>query len=280
MNRFGTPGYAASRADPNEGWGDALHEIVGKVRSGTPQCHVRYADGEFYSITGRVGLNADGQGFMPDTLGAELHDTLKRIADEKRPNVLVGGDWRRPLQTWDYLVNNGFHCSVPWCPVQLFVMGIESGLTMDLLVAVRDSPGKKYLVANDIVGQVAPALGATLVRVNLPAVKIRQLCDTNVVDPSGYGPNGAYADMPEVEKFFRTTLADGDIVIWCAGLGCKPSLYRMFAERPLTTHIDMGCFFDLAVGMVSRTWMTSPPDARQKCYLDKYVPWFIWSPEP
>jgi hypothetical protein len=279
---IGTPGYAASRTDENhnEHAGAALLMLRWWLLKREACCHVRYADGEFYSILGRIGPNADGQEHLPQTLGKDLAASLERISRERKSNVLVGGYWHVPPNAWTWLVGQGYDKTIPWCPVQIFVDGIVSMETMRFLETVKAARGAKFLIANQFVcDAVADALDATPVPVPLPAKKVeehfgRAAPGNNA--PGYYGGDSAYAAMPEVEATLRAAMKPGDIAIWCAGLGCKPSLYKMFSDIAGTSHFDMGCFFDGAAGLISRTWLTDGrPDHRLIAYREKYLPWLL-----
>lgn len=275
---IGTEQWALTRDWTNwsEGSAEALRLMTLKLKAGIPQCHVRFADGEFWSIMGRVGPNADGQEHLPHTLGIELRKTLFAIGCLKDPNVLVGGYWDIPVSARQWLVKTGCLEHIQWCPVQVFVTGIDDDTTMDFLNTIRQTAGRTYLVANSKVAQLAESFGARPLIVTLPEKKLQEITHNNTIytpnTPGWYGEKNAYTDMPEVVGWLKMVLSPGDKVIWCGGLGCKPALYRMYREYPGTSHFDMGCFFDLAAGLVSRTWMTSPPDARQQKYLDEYAP--------
>ncbi len=295
---FQQPDYARTRDyDPttnshnwNEGSQDALNLMTGWLTKAEPFCHVRYADGEFWSILGRVGPNADGQEHLPGTLGKDLQLTLRQIADyyvnwqrASGPefNVLVGGCWGWPTGAKQWLIDNHLLESIPWCPIQCFVDGILGGHTMRFLQELRNMTIRNvrqlYLVANDDVGRLAPSMGAKHVSIHLPRRK-REECVSPVEiktpnTPGWYGMESAYADMPRVHAYLRQTLDPGDVVIWCAGLGCKPTLWCLFRECEGTTHIDCGCLFDGAAGLTSRTWLTNPPDERLTEYREKYIPW-------
>lgn len=243
-------------------------EMVKKVRDSIPFCHVRYADGEFQSILGRTGPNADGQEHLPHTLGRELKDALLLCASN--PRFIVGGNWIKPPNAWDWMCRLGLDKSIRWCHPQVFVGCVKSGETMELLKVIRNAPGNKYLVANSDVQNVRASLNAHPITVTLPKEKREEILH-NLPHRKQYSP-GAYDDMPIVRETLDNLLKPGDIVIWCAGLGCKPSLINTFLKHPLTTHIDMGCFFDPAVGLNSRSWTTMPQDVRWDNYMDDYTP--------
>lgn len=249
-----TPGYARHRRHVDAGDLDALRQVNAWLRDGVPQCHVRYSDGEFLSMMGYAGHNCDGQA-LQGGLGEELWESLQSIKNDRFPHVLVGGDWRRPPETWDYLQENNFVDTIPWCPSQVFVNGIVSGDTMEFLKLVRDSPGQKYLVSNVSVGMAAPSLRAHTL--TIPR-------------------HDAWGSMVKIERSLRYEIESGGIVLYAAGLGCKPTIYELFRSCPGTTHIDVGCLFDGAAGILSRGWLNvKPPDERLIEYNTRYVPWLL-----
>ena len=233
----------------------ALDQLLDWVRGGLPCCHVRFNDGEFWSIMGRSGPNADRQEHLPLTLGRDLATTLHRIATEQPDRCQCAGYWDVPTNTEEWLRGQRLAETIPWVRNgQAFVDGIESGQTLALLKAIVAAPGRRFLVANNRVCQCAAALRA---------------------EPMIIRYGGAYEDMPSVEGLLLRQLQPGDFVLWAAGLGCKPTLYRLWRDSPGTSAIDIGCLFDLAVGMITRTWMTPPPDKRQQIYLDTIKPWLL-----
>lgn len=278
---FAYPGYARTRTDANQGGLEALRLMTHRLELRGAQCYIRYGDGEFSSILGREGPNADGQEHLPSSLGFALHSTLTEIADNPNPMVFVGADWQRPQETWGYLVRNSFEDRIPWAAIQPFVLGIESMDTMNFLEKLVNSPGRNFLVANMYVGTLAERLRAIHINVALPKKKVEELMLGPEALPSPntpgyYGHDSAYYDMPKIRNRLLGELRPGDKVIWCAGLGSKPSLYKTFRRRAGTSHFDMGCFFDGAVGLVSRSWLDGrPPDSRLTCYHEKYVPWLL-----
>jgi len=252
--RVGSTHYAAARRHVDAGDLDALRRMTAWLAAGEPFCHVRYADGEFASILGAAGANCDGQPYLPDTLGVELAVTLARIAVRERgTRVLVGGDWRRPVEAWDWLTVRHLHRSVPWCPSQVFVNGIMSGDSRAFLRALHALPGRRYLVANGATGPaVASGLDATVVEV--PA-------------------RGAYpAGTAHAGAFLGRVLAPGDVVLYAAGLGCKPTAWRLFVACPGTSHVDVGCFLDAAAGLRSRSWLQDDEDERVVEYRRSILP--------
>lgn len=273
-----TPEWAVSREEGNrnEGGDEVLRRLIANIRDGVSQCHVRYGDGEFWSILGRVGPNADGQEHLPNTLGMELAVALKDVG--RRPeHVMVGGYWFWPDGARQWLVENDLLCTLPWCPVSAMLTEIATGASVALLEALLASSGKRYLVANEQVCRLSPALKAIPVPVILPRRKLLEVTSAKeIATPNTegwYGFQNAYTSMPTVERLLRNALNPGDAVIWCAGLGCKPSLWRLFREIPGTIHLDLGCFFDLAAGLKSRSWMTQPNDETFITYTREVEPW-------
>lgn len=249
---IGTPGYAQARRHVDAGDLDGLRWVIDRLERGVPFAHVRFADQEFRAMLGGDGTNCDGQPLRPGTLGRELRVTLRSIAT-RASNVLAGGDWKPDELEW--LVRQNMHTLVRWCPSQVFVNGIASGLTMQFLKLVRAVAQRvpATLVSNLEVSKVAPALGAV---------------------PVVVASRDAYQDMPMVVRRIIDR-PRGSVVLWAAGLGCKPYLWDCFITRPDMTHIDVGCLFDGAVGIYNRTWLSGVLDDRRRVYMIHYVPWLL-----
>src|SRR5262245_5933481 len=79
-----------TKEETNEGAFAALSQLTEWVLTEAPCCHIRFADGEFSSMLGRRGPNADGQEYLPDTLGRDLRETIMRIGFEQPDRCLVG----------------------------------------------------------------------------------------------------------------------------------------------------------------------------------------------
>ncbi len=270
MTAIATPGYARNRTCATDGNEETMGRIIGWLRAGIPQCHVRFCDGEFFSILGRTGPNADGQEHLPLTLGKELKDTLKSIAALQMPNVLVGGHWGRPWEAWPWIIEEGLEDTVPWCTPQVWTDAVADGSLMTCLTAIRNHPGRRWLVANKVVAKVAPQLRAEHVLVQCPETKLRENL-TGAKPCYRYEKTYAYDDMLRVKSFLQERVRNGDIVIWCAGLGCKPTLWDLWVDNPLVTHLDMGCTFDGAAGLKSRSWFESDL-SDHVVYKDYYAP--------
>lgn len=250
-----TPSYSSLRRHVDAGDLDALKLVTRWLLNGEPQCHLRYSDGEFMSMLGTdEPVNSDGQPHLTETLGRELFHVLLDIAlGGGASHVLVGGDWRRPKDTFDWLQHHGFLSSIPWCPSQVFVNGILSGDLMDFLSAVRLAE-QKFLVCNEKVAVVAPGLGAY---------------------PLIVPDKGAYDAMGWVGDELRMKARPGAVVLYAAGLGCKPTAWKLFREIEGTSHIDVGCVFDGAAGLQSRSWLSGEPDAQLLRYREEVVPWLL-----
>lgn len=248
--------YAYTRRHVDAGDLDALRMLTDWLKARRPFCHVRYADGEFMSILGAKGANCDGQDHRADTLGVELAGVLAEIAaldSEGSRTVLVGGDWRRPIEAWGWLKSRGYHMRIPWCPSQVFVNGILSGDSLAFLQAVKDAPGRKFMVANGSV-LAAAAEGVAATAVEVPG-------------------RNAYDAMPSIEAWLHAELNAGDVVLYAAGLGCKPTIWRLFKNLPEITHVDVGCFFDAAAGLRSRSWLENDEDERLVEFRRTILPW-------
>jgi hypothetical protein len=251
---IGDPKYAAKRRHVDAGDLDALRQLTAWLQAGERHCHIRYADGEFLSILGRDGVNTDGQPHQVAGLPLKLASTLNDIAESDEPNLLIGGDWRRPAEAWPWLVDRGLEQRLPWCPSQVFVNGILSGDLVAWLDAVWEHPDRTFLVANQAVcDAVAPGLRA----IPVPIVA-----------------RGAYPEsISQACGYLKGEMRDHDLAIYACGLGGKPMIWDLFESRPETSHIDVGCVFDLATGHRSRSWCLDDTDERVIEYRKSIMPW-------
>ncbi len=250
--RVGTPLYAEKRTHPDAGDLEALRVVTGWIKGGEPCMHLRYADGEFYSIRGQQGVNSDGLAFQPETLGVELHKILIQISNGAARNLplLVGGDWTIPdhaAYVWEF----GLERTVPWCPSGIWVNGIVSGALAEFFVALLRDPRPKILVGNDSIKGAAGFLGANFISV--PA-------------------SAAWAARGDVGYALRQAPKHA-IVMYCAGMASEVFAWTAWNHRPDLTHLDMGHVFDGAFGVRSRSWLSTDGQCKRRdTYFEKYAP--------
>ncbi len=248
----GTPLYAEKRTHPDAGDLEALRIVTGWIKDGGPCMHLRYADGEFYSIRGHNGTNADGLAFDSSTLGVELHRILVQISNgiARDTRLLVGGDWTNPdhaAYVWEY----GLERTVPWCPSSIWVNGIVSGELAQFFYALLRDPRPKILVGNEKIRGAAGFLGASFIEVPASASWAAR-------GDVGY----------ELRQAHKHT-----IVMYCAGMASEVFAWTAWKHRTDLTHLDMGHIFDGAFGVKHRAWLQADGNClRRDTYYSKYAP--------
>lgn len=215
--------------------------------------HLRYADGEFYSIRGQHGVNADGLAFQSETLGVELHKILVQISNGIAPHrLLVGGDWTNPDHA-AYIREFGFERTVPWCPSSIWVNGIVSGELAKFFEALLRNPSPKILVGSEEIRGAARFLKASFVQ---------------VPGSASWSARGDVAyDLRQAPK--------NAIVMYCAGMASEVFAWTSWKHRTDLTHLDMGHIFDGAFGVRRRAWLSLDGACKRRdTYFEKYAPVF------
>jgi hypothetical protein len=246
------PGYAASRRHPDAGDLDAAALILKWLKEDLPFYHGRFSDGEFYSMMMNGAYNGDRHPYFPE-MGKEMIATLEGIAQEGRKHrVLTGGEWEYDPRIWQYILDHDWQDRVPWCPSHPIVQGILDGSTLEMFRTIRKSGHPKWVIGTSLTAPCgARCLKATPIIAGTPA----------------------YKDMPRVKRLLGE-LPIGAIVVWVAGLGCKPSVWSTFMRFPGTTQLDMGHIFDGAVGRISRTWLKTD-NYKRRAFEAGLKPWIL-----
>ena len=126
--KVGTPEYGLHRTHPDADDLEALRLVTSWLSDGAPLAHLRYSDGEFWTILGRQGVNTDGLRMNAGPFGQELAHILRSVSTGGwGSRVLVGSDWTIPEHE-AYVRSAGLLESVPWCPSSIWVNGVLSGL--------------------------------------------------------------------------------------------------------------------------------------------------------
>jgi len=166
---------------------------------------------------------------------------------------LFGGDWHRP--EWHrYLIDNDLLTTIPWAPSQVFVNGYSTDDTMDFLEAVRANEGRTVIVCN---GRVA------IVSISAMA--------TPIIAPAA----NAWSAVHSLYMTLRDTLKSGDLVLYAAGMTSNVLAHRLHGAVPGSMHIDVGCAFDGAAGIISRGWQRYPDEIRCRRFNEIYKPWLL-----
>lgn len=252
---IGTPNYARDRYHVDAGDRQALRLMTKWIRLRQPFVHSRWADGEFNSLVGATWTNADGLDAHAPGLGDRLRKILFDARDHGAEGMLFGGDWTGPPERRQFLVDHGL-MELPWCPSQVFVNGLPFGETLNFLDAVAEWIAFErpvILVANQRVAAVADGLNA--IPIEIP--------DRN-----------AWDHFDQIAAEVRRVCHPGALVIYAAGMMANVLAHQFFQEVPGTTHVDVGCLFDGAVGLISRGWLEHQDD-RTAAYYAQVVPWIF-----
>lgn len=249
--KVGEPLYAEQRAHPDAGDLEALRIVTGWVAAKTPCVHLRFADGEFWSILDRKGVNTDGLAFDGGSLGRELATCLKEIAAGTFGGpILVGGDWYFPEHE-KYLKDNNLLRRIPWCPSSIWVNGVGSGTLARFFETLLADPRPRILIANKSIAGAATFLKATFFEV---------------------AAGGSWRSKDAVASLLKSAPKDA-VIMYCAGMASEAFAWASVKQRTDLTHLDMGHIFDGAFGVRNRSWLR--PDGvckRRDIYFDRYVP--------
>ncbi len=248
----GLPSYMERRAHPDAGDLEAIRLITGWIRSGGPVMYLRFADGEFYSMMGNGGKNADGMPFYSETLGVELRRVLREIQAGALINqkALIGGDWSLP-EASAWLKKKDLLQRIPWGPVSIWVSGIKSGETAKFFEALLADPRPRIFVGNERLQLAATFLKGTFIPVPAAA---------------------AWTARAKVAAALEAAPKDA-VVLYCAGMATEAFAWSAHKKRPDLSHLDMGHIFDGAIGNRSRSWLQETGDcSRRDVYFSQYVP--------
>lgn len=222
------------------------------LRRGEPFAYLRYGDGEWLSILGRIGSNTDGHGFFPETLGRELGRILESAArlwpSNDRIymgiNAIVFQDAIRR-----YLVENDIAYRIHCVSDNLFVLGYRDFSTRRFLEAVNDFRGPKILAGNETLAPVAAGLGCR-----------------HVVVPR----TDAYREIDRLERECRFT--GPGLLVCCAGMTAECLISRVHAGNPDGSYVDCGHIFDAFVGNLSRDYAQDNGDGILDFLFEHYAP--------
>ncbi len=248
----GTPLYAEQRTHPDAGDLEALRIVTGWVASRTPCLHLRFADGEFWSILDRKGVNTDGLGFQGGSLGRALDMCLKEMAAGglAGKTALVGGDWTFPEHE-EYLKKNNLLQRIPWCPSSIWVNGVCSGELARFFETLLADPRPRILIANRAISGAAGFLRSMFFEISA---------------------GGSWDSRGPVSLLLRHAPKDA-VIMYCAGMSSEAFAWSSVGERPDLTHLDLGHIFVGAFGIRNRSWLSREGKCeRRDTYFTRYVP--------
>jgi hypothetical protein len=235
-NRAGWTGTVynlASTTDVIDGSVSA-ETFAGHLSKSEPFAYLRYGDGEWLSILGEAGRNADNHDYFPETLGLELRGTLQYAAGRWPRNdhfymglhgVLLQDAIRR------YVVENGIAHRIRWVSDNLFALGFFDMSTYRFLQVVKDFQGPKILAGNESLAPVAEGLSCQHVVVPL---------------------FDCYREIDLIQEQCR--FRGRGLLICCAGMASECLICRAHQENPDGSYVDCGHIFDSLVGNFTRNY--------------------------
>jgi hypothetical protein len=226
--------------------------FAGHLRDGEPFAYLRYNDGEWLSILGHRGRNADEHDFFPETLGPDLRLSLDYLAGLWPENdrlyaglhaVFFQDAIRR------HLVEHEIINRIRWVGDNLFAQGLYDFSTYRFLQAIKAYEGPKVLVANGTLSPVAAGLGCRHV------VIARENCYLNF-------------DRIRSACAFRGP----GLLICCAGMTSECLIHRAHEDNPQGSYVDCGHIFDALVGIRSREYTRDNGDGILQLLDEHYAP--------
>jgi len=226
--------------------------LAGHLQNGEPFAYLRYGDGEWLSILGYLGRNADGHDFFPETLGRELQWTFEYAAGfwPRNPRFYMG---LNTIVLQDairrYVIENGIAYRIHWVSDNLFALGYFDFSTRRFLQAVKDYPGPKTLAGNQDLAPVAAGLGCR--HVVVPRIDCYR----------------------EIDRLHEECRFKGDgLLICCAGMASECLICRAHAENPDGSYVDCGHIFDSLVGKLTRNYTQGNWDGINDFLNEHYAP--------
>jgi hypothetical protein len=226
--------------------------LAGHLENGQPFAYLRYGDGEWLSILGQSGRNADHHDFLPETLGRELRRTFDYAAGLGPANarfymglhaIIYQDAIRR------YLVEHALAYRIHWVSDNLFALGYFDRSTYRFLEAVKRFSGPKTLVANTSLAPVAQGMGCRHVVIPI------QDC------------------YREIDAFYEQSLWSGPgLVISCAGMASECLIRRLHEQNPEGSYVDCGHIFDTFVGNHTRNYTQGNWDGINDFLNEHYAP--------
>ncbi len=237
---------------------------IERLHTNTPFYTIRINDGEMLCMYRlrpegeRLGTDAN-PAYVRYGLGDDLRNTLQQIGQHPPDNTLIGCSWNTPRQ--DSMGAGPFNTDVTnynlkahnWADEHWPLDGTTNGSTIRLLTTIRALPQWPVLVTCPRLAGIAKILNTNYIQ--CPA------SDSYIARDSIYEQCQFYARQ------------GSPTFLWCAGGGLKPTAYKLFANYPRTTHIDLGHLFNGYYGIHDYGWLTHKTGPWYKPYFEEFVPW-------
>jgi hypothetical protein len=226
--------------------------FTGHLSNGEPFAYLRYGDGEWLSILGQAGRNADLHDFFPETLGRELQQSFLYAAGlgPRKARFYMGLHamlYQDAIRR--YLVEHGIAYRMHWVSDNLFALGFFDMSTYRFLQAVKGFPGPKVLAGNASLAPVAAGLGCR--HVVVPRID-------------------CYREIDQIHQQARFT--GTGLLICCAGMASECVICRAHLENPDGSYVDCGHIFDSLVGNYTRNYTQGNWDGINDFLNEQYAP--------
>lgn len=221
----------------DDGWEDALDRMTGMLTAGSPFCHIRFGDGELNAACDLFDHRPNCDGIVyTKQVAAEMRRVFEEMLVKPHEMYLPGGTCVADRRHSAYLQKLGYefgdhpHRPNGWVPCHVIAEGVATLRTMPMVQELRRLGERDRLW---VVGspRLKGACGAQLIEVGPSAISDAGRVACRV------------ADLPA-----------GAVVMYCAGTPGKVMAWDAWSARRDVTHLDMGHFFDRALGVNNRMW--------------------------
>ena len=238
---------------------DTVNQLIGWVRDGKPFFQTRFNDGEMlamFQTRHAAYRSADDSLYFPE-IGEALFRMLQELASVKDISCIqIGSSW---MQVPDAeaemfklcLIQLGLLDRLQWANGHDLLDGVVSGVTLDLLKALRESRRPIILVGKKSIVGVTRCLRATLVE----------------IPPSDWWLSRDRI-VPVCDEFAKA----GFTFVWCAGIA-KSIMWDVWRKHPQSSHLDFGHIFDGIDGSRTREWMRREESPWWGPYQDSFLPY-------
>jgi hypothetical protein len=227
------------------------------VEDGTPFTYANIGgDGEFLAIVGKVGTNSDGRAFNPE-VGKILAQVLlePRLTFHGYNPGRPGSEKRLAAEAW--LREHGIN--VPELDPHRLT-DPDFGKCERNVLWVH----KEIISSANVRGELGPFLRALRERTSVVVmscdldVPVREWFATDVLGAKEYLLVPVEHGLNCLDSLYDTiaeqiqSAGDGAVVSWSLGYPAKPLIWRLAAEFPAVTQIDMGACWDPYCGVRNR----------------------------
>ncbi len=243
--------------------------IIERLKTKHPFFSVRFNDGEMAMMYRTVPEGKIlGTDVSPALCNYELGDSLSQMLQEMSDyynyvdGLLIGCSWNTPradevCKEFEEDVRALKMADFNWCNEHWPLDGVVDGSTIRMLGWLR--------------GDYLSTLRYTVL-VTCPILESARYC----IRAGGY-IRCPQANSWEVrESIYKACVpfaAGGYMFVWAAGIGLKPTAWKLWKEFPQSSHIDIGHLFNGAFGLKDYGWLQRGDGPWYKPYFENFVPY-------